>query len=768
MNTTSPRVLLQRIALCAAGMIVIPAFGQSAGDSTTPSDKEKALVLPTFSVTTETDSRFTSAQTLTLTRTATDIADIPQSVSVINKSYIEAMAPLSLNEMVQYVAGGQVGNVPSISLIQRFMLRGFSSQGDIVDGFWMGSGGPSTMEFIDHIEIVKGPSAIMSTASTGAVGGAVNKVSVSPTQAQVDTVTVAKGRYGLGTVTLDVGGALTKDKKLLWRFVGTQSDDQEGYYDYSYLRQTNVMPMLLYNFSENTEVWVKYQFLDQYASSYNGIVLDGRTMQPIDVSHSTSFGEPSPGNWRSDRVKRLWAQFTTRPNDHVAIRFAASDNFHQLLSTESIMSPSGTTSPTQLPDGSWTYVPYVQYNVPPNYVPGTLLPRSTTALLSLNGSRVFQNDYAFTFDTGKVSHKLLVGAALTDFPLSSRSWSGTGSVAFSSPIDPFAPRTPGTVVANFSTPPVADQETSQTYAKLFVLETAGFLNDRLLLSYGLSRHRFESSSATYTFNQITNTAGATTTVPAKTLYKNLVQFGVVVKPVKNVSVFYGQNSNFAANPIQNGEYLPPQLGKQNETGIKADLSDRVKISVSYFEIHQLNNTVPASPKTTPQTVVLIAGQTSRGFDGDFEFNLTKNIDIVGSFSLFDTRVQAGLPYNLTPMPYDGKLYNTIPVNNASEHNFSMLARYNFRDGRLKGLALGVSTTSLGKRAITDNSNQILFGYLPGYTLVNLMASYETKHFRYQVNLDNVFDKSYWFSSRNQLNIDPGTPFNPHASITYRF
>ena len=58
-----------------------------------------------------------------------------------------------------------------------------------------------------------------------------------------------------------------------------------------------------------------------------------------------------------------------------------------------------------------------------------------------------------------------------------------------------------------------------------------------------------------------------TIVPEQILYKNLIQYGVVVKPVQNVSVFYGYNKNFSSNGLSpTNVLLPPQEGEQREVG----------------------------------------------------------------------------------------------------------------------------------------------------------------------------------------------------------
>src|SRR5690606_18089311 len=146
--------------------------------------------------------------------------------------------------------------------------------------------------------------------------------------------------------------------------------------------------------------------------------------------------------------------------------------------------------------------------------------------------------------------------------------------------------------------------------------------------------------------------------------------------------------NFAANPIQFGQFLPPQEGKQWELGVKSNwLDGRLNVSVAYFDIEQINNTVQPFPQTIPRSLILVPGVLSKGFDGDISFAVNDNLTLVGSFALFDATSAVRHPWDKVPMPYDGKTYTELPVNNVSERNFSLWARYKFNSGTLNGLSI---------------------------------------------------------------------------------
>ncbi|MEO6992841.1 MAG: secretin and TonB N-terminal domain-containing protein [Lacunisphaera sp.] len=728
----------------------------------------ETMRLPTFTIRSERDLGYSGQEALSTTRMGVALADLPQSLVVLNKSFLDDVNPTILANALNYVGGAQSGTINWS--VDRYMIRGFVGEGDYVDGFRTQTDRNTDLNLVDHIEIIKGPSAIFIANQGATVGGVINKISKSPTDYRVGAITVQVGLRDGNRADLDLGGPVSPGSKLLWRLL-VAGQDSKGYYDSTYEKRNSFLPMLAYKFSDATEAWIKFESFESRYSSYNGIPLDGRTNQIAAVPIKTNFDEAAPLNWRTDRFTRLWGQFTTRPAEFLAIRFAAFDSYDTQRRVESILSPVGATTPTLQPDGTFAFAPFAQYVIPPTYVSGQSVPRTVTAINSdYQPRREFQNDYVFSFRTGPVSHRLLVGGDLIDYPETTRTYSsGSNSTASTSEINPFDPLHPGTIQIDFDQPPANLINRSQTFAKAYVLETASVLKNRVILSFGATRNRFALSSISTNYNQNTAFSSVPVVAPETLLYKNLLQHGIVLKLWPNVSLFYGYNKNFSANLLQFGQFLPPQEGTQREIGLKSDWADgRVHFSANHFEVTQLNNSVPAFPQTTPPSQILVPGTVSRGWDGDFTLSLNKNLDIVGSFALMQAHVPLPAPWNLTPQPYDGRIYQNLPVNNVSQHNFAAWTHYKFTAPALKGLSVGVGVSYLAKRAITDNANLIFYGYVPTRTLVDMAINYETTHCKYQLNIDNLFDRNYIYSSRSNQVIVPGSPTNLRASVTYKF
>ena len=767
----TPRYRHLFLTLLTAGCLLTGRAQNTApADDSTPPAGE-AVQLPTFAVTSKKDDSLMGKEALSTTRIGVDLGDLAQSVVVMNKLFLDNASPTILSKSLNYVGGAQTGTI-SWS-VDRYMIRGFIGEGDYVDGFRTFTDKNTDLNIVDHIEIIKGPAAIFIANSANTVGGVINKVSKSPTSYEVGTLTLQVGQWDANRADLDVGGPISADKKLTYRFL-LSGQDSKGYYDHTYERRTAILPMLGYDFSKDTQMWVKFETFTSHYSSYNGIPLDGRTNMIAAVPYNTNFdGEDQPNNWRKDHYYRLWGQFTTRPAPWVAIRLAAFDSKDYQSRVESILA---TVNTTQVVNGVNVSVP--GYQIPASYTPGTLLSRGTTAVnADFQPRRELQHDYVFSFDTGPASHKLLLGAVLVDYPEDTQTYSNGGtSTATSSKIDPFNPQFPGVVTVNFNQPPVTNNHISQNYSKLFALETVNFLKNRVVANVGFSRGRYESSRFQNNYNQVTGVATADSNVfPDSVAYKNLVQYGLLIKPLPNVSVFYGDSRNYAftgfgIRPDGTSGLLPPSEGEQKEFGIKTTfLNKRLSFNAAYFNVVQFNNIVNAFPQTNPPSNIVVGGETSRGIDGDFTFSVSKNFDVIGSFADFKAHIELASPWNQIIQPGDGLVHRTIPVNNAAEHTFAIWGRYKFTEAPLRGLAVSLGASYLSKRAIDDNSgSQVFFGYLPARTIVDLSLSYETKRMTYQLNVDNVLNKKYIYASRSDLVLVPGLPTNARVSVTYKF
>ena len=99
-----------------------------------------------------------------------------------------------------------------------------------------------------------------------------------------------------------------------------------------------------------------------------------------------------------------------------------------------------------------------------------------------------------------------------------------------------------------------------------------------------------------------------------------------------------------------------------------------------------------------------------------------------------------------------------------EHQFSLWNRYDVTD-RL-GFGLGVVHQSSQYAAIRTSAATTR---LPAFTRVDAAVFYDLSDtLQLQVNVENLFDRSYFPDAHNNNNISTGAPLNGRVTLSARF
>nr|BFE96563.1 hypothetical protein GCM10020185_70990 [Pseudomonas brassicacearum subsp. brassicacearum] len=154
------------------------------------------------------------------------------------------------------------------------------------------------------------------------------------------------------------------------------------------------------------------------------------------------------------------------------------------------------------------------------------------------------------------------------------------------------------------------------------------------------------------------------------------------------------------------------------------------------------------------TFSVAAGEVrSRGFDLNVAGNLTPEWRVIGGYAYVDAEVTKDIN-----IPSGTRLLN-VPKN-----TFSLLNVYEFQDGGLKGLGLGVGAKYVDERAGQTAANAFS---MDSYTVVDLLGYYKVNE-RIRLNLDlkNLFDADYEEGAFGNVYAYPGAPRTVQAGISY--
>jgi iron complex outermembrane receptor protein len=786
--------LKQAPALALTVSLVLAAGSLSFAQTVPPPDKD-TIKLAEFTVNETAANPYVSRQALSASRVAMAIQDIPQSVTVVTSEFMQDTMSLRMLDAAKYLTPVVESTLPIGG--DRYMIRGFQVSHEFIDGAEIsGQDGysASLMPFnIERIEIIKGPNAIL--VPGGSPGGQFNPITKSPLGKDQNLFTLELSQYIGSSASFDVNRVLSKnDSSVAARFIGAYWDS-EGYANDQFRKGYMFAPSISWQLSPAHKLILKGEFMQNRESTIVGLPIDptigsdGYAQIARGLPRDFAFGDKN-NDFRHRATERITMELLSNMGDHVSSRL-------QLMANHVVREDAGGTSAaiaginvTRNPS-TGKYEPGVVWSV--DQSGATAIPSSVSAPIPAPSAWVysrtngavdlfyseahFRNDYAAKFENKLFKSTTIAGIA-----------ANISKVQFKSYPAVTRPSVPANNLGSITFPPYNYQQPTPTNGggnrfgkqedmQVFVYENLGLLDDRVLLSGGVSRF-FGDLVRTDT-----NGIPPAITFPSYDLSTTAKTFGVVGKPVKGVSVFYGYNTTGGTMPssLNPGTYGPSfraASGTQIEYGVKlALLEDRLTASFAYFDIEQQNYPVPNSDYYTlialgriteanalPNPLYL--NLNSKGWEFESTFAVTKNLMLIGNYTSFEIR-----------QPITNVRVRAVP-----DKSGAIYADYRFTEGRLKnfGASIGVDYKSdvAGENATGFTTTKPLAGgaFVPnqptflvaGRTLVNLGFSYRAKDWTARLQVNNAADKEYILAAGSRTAAVPGDPRNLKASITYKF
>ena len=195
--------------------------------------------------------------------------------------------------------------------------------------------------------------------------------------------------------------------------------------------------------------------------------------------------------------------------------------------------------------------------------------------------------------------------------------------------------------------------------------------------------------------------------------------------------------------------MKPEKFNNYEVGVKWDFGLRLAVSAAVYRLDR-TNTRSTDPNDATR-IVQTGSQRTRGFEFGLAGSITSAWKISGGYAWQDAFVT-----NATTAARAGAQVGQVP-----HHTFSIWNNYQIM--RRLGAGVGVVNRSDTFAAIDDSV------VLPGYTRADAAVFYSiTERTRFQVNIENLFDRKYFTNADNNTNISPGSPRAVRAGLIVRF
>jgi catecholate siderophore receptor len=724
------------------------------------------------------------------------LADTPQTITVVPASVMNAQNLFSLREVLSTVPGitfgaGEGGGGYGDSIT----LRGFSANADItLDGVRDSAQYTRSDNFnIEQVEVINGASTVYNGA--GSVGGVINMVSKAPSLRDETVVSAGAGTDKYGRLTLDANKALTDSIAVRFNAMVHRNDvpgrDVEKY------KRWGVAPSIAFGLGTPTRFtlsWLHQE--DDNVPQYGVPYYNGRPVPGI--SRETYFGYRNIDTQETN-VDIFSAILNHQFSESLSLR---SLGRYQEVDQHSVVDPP--QGAFCLADGrqpaGWSQTAaatntsgYIACTTPGLYPPGgprgNLRDTHNTILYS-------QTDLTWKGATGGLGHTVVIGASFLseDFHLDTgnvfRNPNGATPNPVLPPLNVYNPDNVYRGPINFIQG--SAQDGSRKTQAVYLFDTIE-LSPQFQLTGGVRYEHNEGANRTDTYATTPPTTGAITPGQTFRVKNNLFSWraGAVYKPRPAWTLYVSAgNSKTPSQTAVNGGCsaetcnVKPEEGRNYEAGFKWEArGGLLSLTGAVFRNERSNYRVPSGDPLLP--VQLLDG--SSRVDGvalGAAGKITEQWSVFANYTYLKSKVLQGASDFVARGGVTGTERDWIkgdPIVQVPDHSFSIFTTYDVTPT----IQLGYGVTYTGESYLTQHSGvQAVPATTPvsyvgrstiplvkseAYSVHRLMATWRaTERLDVRVNVNNVFDKTYYTRIRNNGWATPSDGRFASLTLSYRF
>ncbi|KAB8064267.1 TonB-dependent siderophore receptor [Janthinobacterium violaceinigrum] len=647
------------------------------------------------------------------TKTDALLMDLPQSVRVLTGDLLRDAGVTTLAGALD-LASGIAKQSPLGGLWDSYAMRGFTGDPNfgsdyMVNGFSSSRGynGMRDGGNTQTVEVLKGPASAL--YGRGEPGGTVNITTKKPKFAPEYSADFSLGSFQARRTAVDMTGPVSGT--VAYR-LNAAHEEGHSFRDTLKVERSLFSPSFLWLLGEHTSVSYEIEAVQQRAPFDRGVVAVNGKLGALPVSRF--LGEPGDGPMT---VKSLGQQ--------LFIHHALSDDWTLQAGAsyrDSELKGFSTEANKLLADGRTLNRQRRHRDFSATDV---------SARVELLGK----------FRTGALAHEVLAGVDAYHFDDHRVQLRRNPSAANAYAIDIFNPAYGG------KADPLAlsiDTQEGQRARGLYVQDQLD-LGAQWKALAGVRHDTYTQDVRNNRLN-VSNRQSLSATSP---------RAGLVYQPSKAWSLYASAAKGFRPNSgisIAN-QAFPAERSRSYELGAKLE-TGKLTGTVAVYDIRK-SNVLTTNPANTDFAIA--AGEVgSRGLELDVSGEVARGLRVSGAYAYTNATVTRG----------DATIVTGSRFANVPRHSANVLATQQF--------ALGTGTASVGGgvhhvgERLGDVAVSSSFT-LPAYTTARLLASYAPNaQLRLALNVENLFNRSYYASSYSPLWVAPGAERTLTLNAHYRF
>lgn len=653
-------------------------------------------------------------------KTETASKDIPQSISTITKELIHDKMEFTLKDAV-----GDVAGVNQYSGYDEYTIRGFRAENARDINGLRGYNTTYTSDMlvnVERVEVIKGPTATL--YGNCDPGGTINLVTKKPLDHTEGELNIFGGSWDHFRATGDVTGAMNENKTLLYR-LNAGYDQKNSFRDQINGKSYQVAPS--FTFIPSDKIKINFDFslsrintvLDRGQPGLDGD--DNLKATPVKLSLS------QPGNYLKETDIASILTFAYKITNRLSFNFGYLNYSTNQNVAEHGFNDYITPDSVSLYYSTWNY-------------------KTVTNTLT--------NYFTYLANTGKVSHKLLLGydyikskVTLNQqyFENPDEFGEGSGIVGTFSLTNPqYYQRSPATYQLSYFDNDVSDVDADVYHTQgVYLQDEMSFNRWKILVSLREEFYKGDNDDS------------------AGRLSENvfLPRIGIVYALTANLNLYATYNKGFdpfeASTEAQEfNQPFKPIISELYEAGLKGNFfQNKLAASLSFYQLTVENVATNAGDPSNPNLFVQQGQNRSKGIEAEVTGNILPNLSVMLSYA-----------YDVATVTEDKdpSIVGTT-VANAPRNSSASWIKYSFNKKNIKGFGISLGHTFVEQRETLDQDVQ-----LPSYFLVNGGINYGFKKVSLAVVVNNIFNETYWMGAYDNINKWPGAPRNFMVNLGFKF
>ena len=639
---------------------------------------------------------------------STDVMDAPFNITAYTSKVIEDQQSRTLAEVLQNDPSVRTTNSDGHA-IENFQIRGFSVDStEIAYGglYGLASFGHVPTEFLERVEVLKGPGALLSgMAPSGGVGGVINLVPKRAGDQDLTRVTAGYVSDSYYTGHADISRRFGTDRRWGLRVNAAYGNGDTGVDDESKTRKlaSAALDYRGEHGSASLDAFYTREQSDNGSSAMYGFSKIGKVIAAPDPKTNLLRGTYSDFE---SKTAVLRGEYALTPNwsAFAAIGGSRQDFDGYLYGTRvALTKTDGTAAST------YTYHQRGYWH-------------NTAGETGLRGQ----------FRTGAVTHQVTLGLSYLQ---QIEYYKSVTSSKYSTNI--YTPNENPLLAAAGTPVKYADN----VFSSLALADVMGFLDDRVLLTVGARRQRVQQKMSDYDTHAVT---------PA---------VGVVFKPGNGpVSLYANYIEGLSAGTTisdsespSDGKQFAPYKSKQKEIGVKWGLGD-LTATISLFEL-----TKPSLIQNATTLVYSADGQQrNRGMEWNVFGQIVPSVRVLGGMAYTQaklTRTEDG--------EYAGNYAYGVPkwtANLGGEWDLPWVP----------GLTLTARTIYTGTQYLDSANTLQLPDWVRLDLGARYATQLGGKSVVFRFGVDNVANRRYWAGVFNEYYATVGAARTYSASVSFDF